>query len=96
MKKITISVDEKLLEHLEWYGEEGVPHLDVDPNYRLEDMGQIRFGVFEKSKGVGDVIIAMAQAYMDLCDSYAELQMYENDEEDDEDEYEEEGEDEDE
>lgn len=93
MKKITISLDDKLLERLKWYGEEGVPHLDVDPDYRLEDMGQIRFGVFEKSKGVGDVIIAMAQAYMDLCDSYAELQMYENDEED---EYEDDEEDDDE
>ncbi len=91
MKKFTVSLDDKFVERLEWYGEEGVPHLDVDPDYRLEDMGQIRFGVFEKSKGVCDVIIAMAQAYMNLCDECFDLDTYETNEDEDE-EYDEEGE----
>jgi hypothetical protein len=84
MKKITVCLDENLLERFEWYGDEGIPRLDVDPDYHLEDMGT---GLDTKSDGVGGVILAMAQAYMDLCDAYAEFQMYEtNDEEDEEDE----------
>ena len=100
MKKITISVDDKALEQFEEYYKTGIPRLEVtdaykddeDEWYRMEDMGG---GIYTKSEGVGGVILAMAQAYMNLCDECFDLDTYETNE-NYEDEYEEEGEDDDE
>ncbi len=99
MKKITISVNEKVLEQFEEYYKNGIPRLEVmdaykddeDEWYRLEDRGG---GVYTKSEGVGGVILAMAQAYMNLCDEAFDLDTYETDEDDEDDEDDEEAEDE--
>ena len=93
MKKITISVDDKKLEQFEEYYKMGIPRLEVmdaykddeDEWYRLEDRGT---GIYTKSEGIGGVILAMAQAYMNLCDECFDLDTYETIDEDDE-EYEE-------
>ena len=93
MKKITISLDEKVLEQFEEYLKNGIPRLEVtdaykddeEEWYRLEDRGT---GIYTKSEGIGGVILAMAQAYMNLCDECFDLDTYETNE-DDEDEYEE-------
>ena len=99
MKKITISLDEKVLEQFEEYLKNGIPRLEVtdaykddeDEWYRMEDMGG---GVYTKSDGVGGVILAMAQAYMNLCDEAFDLDTYETIDEDEEYEEDEEAEDE--
>lgn len=97
MREITISVDEKALEQFEEYSKTGIPRLEVtdaypdddEEWYRMEDMGG---GIYTKSEGVGGVILAMAQAYMNLCDECFDLDTYEaieddgDDEEDEEDE----------
>ena len=100
MREITISLDEKVLEQFEEYSKTGIPRLEVtdaykdddDEWYRMEDMGG---GIYTKSEGIGGVILAMAQAYMNLCDEVFDLDTYETIE-DDEDEYEEDEEDDDE
>ena len=100
MREITISLDEKVLEQFEEYSNTGIPRLEVtdaykdddDEWYRMEDMGG---GIYTKSEGIGGVILAMAQAYMNLCDEVFDLDTYETIE-DDEDEYEEDEEDDDE
>ena len=101
MKKITISVNEKILDQFEEYYKNGIPRLEVtdaykdddDEWYRMEDMGG---GIYTKSEGIGGVILAMAQAYMNLCDEAFDLDTYETIDEDDEDdeEYDEEADDE--
>lgn len=101
MKKITISVDDKKLEQFEEYYKNGIPRLEVmdaykddeDEWYRLEDMGG---GIYTKSEGIGGVILAMAQAYMNLCDEAFDLDTYETIDEDEEYEYDEDEEDDDE
>lgn len=90
MKKITISVDEKLVEQFEEYLKNGIPRLEVtdadhyddEEWYRMEDMGG---GIYTKSEGVGGVILAMAQAYMNLCDECFDLDTYETNEDDEDD-----------
>lgn len=87
MKKITISVDEKILDQFEEYLKNGIPRLEVtdayhdddEEWYRLEDMGG---GIYTKSEGIGGVILAMAQAYMNLCDECFDLDTYETNEDD--------------
>ena len=87
MKKITISVDDKKLEQFEEYSKTGIPRLEVmdaykddeDEWYRLEDRGG---GIYTKSEGIGGVILAMAQAYMNLCDECFDLDTYETNEDD--------------
>lgn len=99
MRGITIRLDNKTLEQFEEYLKNGIPRLEVTGKeyaghdddedwYRLEDMGG---GIYTKSEGVGGVILAMAQAYMNLCDEAFDLDTYETieDDEDDEDDYEE-------
>lgn len=95
MKKITISVDDKVLEQFEEYYKTGIPRLEVtdayhdddEEWYRMEDMGG---GIYTKSEGVGGVILAMAQAYMNLCDEAFDLDTYETIDEDEDEEYDEE------